>query len=238
MVPDGTCPGPCNNDYRRVRALYDADLAAYVAAIEKRDGTGPIPEAPEPPHTRPWYGDPVWCRKCASSIHEQLAELDDLAALVAAIPPLPRPGDDGLGKLKGTKAVPSGSARMDDLDDLNSWLRGWESAARREDDPRPRRGILARESTTLVAWLYAHFDVLIYDGNAAKDFGEECRRWHHALAKRAAAGQIRRHKKRPCPRCSLYTLWLTMGEDYVRCVNEDCGRILSRADYDALADAA
>jgi hypothetical protein len=221
-----------------VRALYEADLAAYAAVLEARNGAGPVPEAPEPPDTQPWYGEPVWCRKCASSVREQLAELDDLAALISAIPPLARPANERAGWVDGTRPAPSPSPRMDDLDDLNSWLRGWESAVRDEDDPRPRRGILARESTVLTAWLYAHFEVLINDENAAKDFGEEVRRWHRDLARRAAAGQIRRHQKKPCPRCTWYTLWLTMGEDYVRCCNEECGRVLSRKEYDALASAA
>jgi hypothetical protein len=238
LDPDGVCPGSCNSTYRRRRALYEADAAEYARKLELlRDGDE-VPEPPQPPDISPWYGSPVWCGKCMSSIREQLAELDDLAALAGAIPPLARPADDGSGKVTGTRSAPSPSARMDDLEDLNSWLRSWEAAARDEDDPRPRRGILARESTTLTAWLYHHYDVLILNPDAAKDFGEEVKRWHRDLVKRAAAGQIRRHQKRPCPRCDLYTLWLTVGDEYVKCVNDDCGRVLSRQEYDALTDAA
>jgi hypothetical protein len=237
VAAGGICAGPCNTAYRRKHALFEAAVAEYARVLETRRDSDPIPEPPQPPEIQPWYGNPVWCGKCMSSIREQLAELDDLAALVGAIPPLARPAEESL-RVTGTKSAPSASARMDDLEDLNSWLRGWESVARKEDDPRPRRGLLARESTTLTAWLYHHFDVLITDEDAAGDFGGEIRRWHRDLARRAAAGQVRRHQKRPCPRCSLYTLWLTIGEDYIRCVNDDCRRVLSRAEYDALADAA
>lgn len=237
MSADGVCPGPCNNTYRRRKALYEADVAEYARKLETRTDTDPVPEAPHPPDMSPWYGSPVWCLKCVSAIKEQLAEIDDLAALVGAIPPLARPADDGT-KISGTKSAPSPSARMDDLEDLDSWLRSWEAAARDEDDPRPRRGILAQESTTVTAWLYHHFDVLMLNPDAAKDFGDEIRRWHRDLGRRAAAGQMRRHQKRPCPRCDLYTLWLVIGDNYVRCVNTDCGRVLSLSEYDALQDAA
>ena len=237
MGSDGICPGPCNSTYRRRHALHEAAVAEYARKLETRADDDAVPEPPQAPDISPWYGNPVWCGKCMSAIREQLAELDDLAALVAAIPPLARPAEETV-KITGSRSAPSGSARMDDLEDLNSWLRSWEADARAEDDPRPRRGMLARESTTLTAWLYHHFDLLITKEDAALDFGQEIRRWHRDLSRRASAGQIRRHQKRPCPRCNLYTLWLTMGEDYIRCVNEDCRRVLSRQEYEALADAA
>ena len=28
-MADGVCPGVCNNQYRKAKAIYDADLAAY-----------------------------------------------------------------------------------------------------------------------------------------------------------------------------------------------------------------
>jgi hypothetical protein len=229
-VASGVCPGSCNNSYRKARQLYEAAIAEYDPASEQ--------ERPEPPDIQPWPGDPVWCRKCQALIKSELAEIDDLAALIAAIPPLPRPADDGAGKVTGTRDQRSPSARMDDLDDLGEWLRSWEAAARDEDDPRPRRGFLAKESTTIAAWLYHHYETLILNEDAALDFGEEIRRWHRDMARRAAAGRMTRHMKKKCPRCSLYTLWLVIGDDYIRCCNEDCGRAMTRGEYDSLADAA
>jgi hypothetical protein len=236
-LADQICPGSCNSTYRRRRALYEADVAKYARTLETRADDDPIPEAPRPPDITPWYGTP-WCLKCQGIIRAELAELDDLASLIGAIPPLARPADDGTGKVSGTRAKSSPSARMDDLEDLGEWLRSWEAVARAEDDPRPRRGLLARESTTLTAWLYHHFDQLIMHPEAARDFGEEIRRWHRDMARRAAAGQMKRHQKQPCPRCKLYTLWAIVGEDYIRCINEDCNRMLTREEYDGLASAA
>lgn len=232
------CVGRCNSKARREQNEYKLRLAAWDEAMAHRQESEPEPSRPVPPDIRPYPGNPVWCLRCQGIIRIELAELDDLAALVAAIPPLARAADDGAGKVGGTRDRKSPSPRMDDLEDLDGWLRSWEAAARHEDDPRPRRGYLARESTTLTAWLYHHFDELILNPLSAEDFGSEVQMWHRNLARRAAAGKLNRHQKKPCPRCHLYTLWLTMGEDFIRCVNEDCTRMLSRQEYDTLEDAA
>ena len=210
-MPEVPCAGPCNSRYRRARAEYEAALLAY-------DPTNPEQEAPEPPDIQPWLGDP-WCPKCKAVIHQELGELDDLAALIAARPPLASStADESAGRVSGTRDHPSPSSRMDDLEELNGWLRNWESAYR-GDDPRPRRGYLAKESTTIIAWLVSHFEPCITHPDLAADFGSEIRRWHRELLGRARAGTIDKHQKRPCPRCKLYTLWARDGEDYVRCIN-------------------
>lgn len=238
MALDVICPGACNNSYRRRRALYEEAVRAYDDMLMRTPPGHEVPDPPEAPDIKPWEGLPVWCLKCQGVIRAELADLDDLAALIGAIPPLPKPADDGAGRVGGTPDRKSPSARLDDLEELGEWLRSWESLARDGDDPRPRRGMLATESTTLTAWLYHHYDALITNPDLAGDFGNEIRRWHREMAKRAAAGRMQRHQKRPCPRCNLYTLWLTIGEDFIRCINEDCGRMLTRAEYEALADAA
>ena len=233
------CPGPCNNTYRRRLALHENEVAKYAQALETRAHTDPIPEPPVPPDLQPWHGDPVWCPKCTGRIKNELTDLDDLSALLFAIPPLARPPADAAGKvtIKQPKYA-SPNSRMDEIAELNEWLRSWEALARDEDDPRPRRGILARESTTVTAWLYHHIDVLLLNPDVARDFGEEVGQWFRGMSHRASAGQMSRHQKKPCPRCHLYTLWLTIGEDYIRCANEDCARMLTREEYETLADAA
>ena len=232
------CPGSCNSRARRDQATYKAALVEWDQAMENRAEGEPEPPRPVPPDIRPWPGDPIWCLKCSGTLGTQLAELDDLAALIAATPPLAKPPDDGAGRVAGTRDAKSPSARMDELEELGEWLRSWEAAAREADDPRPRRGYLATESTTVTAWLYHHFPALIMNPDCALDFGEEIRRWHRELSRLASAGRMNRHQKRPCPRCKLYTLWLTVGDNYIRCINEDCNRLLSREEYDALADVA
>lgn len=238
MDSDGACPGSCNGDYRRRKALHEADVAAYAKLLEERADTDPIPEPPKAPDIEPWLGQPVWCAKCQGILRAELLDLDDLAAMIAVIPPLAKPAETGAGRVSGSRDRASTSPRMDDLDELGEWLRNWESVARDEDDPRPRRGYLATERTTITAWLTEHFDILIINQDIAQDFGEEIRRWHRGMATRAAAGRMSRHMKKACPRCRLYTLWLIIGDDYIRCVNEDCNRAMTRQEFDDMTDAA
>jgi hypothetical protein len=126
---------------------------------------------------------------------------------------------------------------MDDIDELAAWARDWEAVARC-GDPRPRRGFLATELTTILAWLVQHLDTLLLNEDVAADFGAEARKWHRELTSKTSAGSGLKHMKRKCPRCSLYTLWREDGAPYVQCRDEDCQRMLSLDEYQALADAA
>jgi hypothetical protein len=236
---DGLCPGPCNSRYRKAQALYKEILAGYDEAMRARalaadDTPEPAPDPPGPPSLRPWSGDPVWCARCASGIHQELSELDDLIAMLLAVPDL-RADPGQAGKISGTKGRRSPSPYTDDADELAEWARSWESAAR-DTDTAPRRGHLSSETTATLAWLGAHFHVLIGNQDMAADFGQETRDWHAGLKRKARAGTATRPMGRPCPRCRLYTLWLTDGDEHVRCINTDCQRLLSREEYDELEE--
>lgn len=225
------CDGPCNSRYRKARAEHEKALAEY-------DPLDSGQSRPSPPEVYPFYGDP-WCPRCKSQIHEQLAQIDDLAAMLSAFPPSPNSrSDDKAGKVSGSKAQPSPSSRMDDLEELGDWLRHWESAFRGTEEARPHRGYLASEITTVTAWLVFHFDKNITHPDLGLDFGREVRRWYREMQEKARAGTIDKHVKKPCPRCRLYTLWARDGEDYVRCVNEDCNRLMTREELAALDTAA
>lgn len=247
-LADGICPGSCNSGYRKTRAIYDDAMTTYHDQLDKLGSGDPVPDKPEPPTATPWYGDPVWCGRCQSVIRRELAELDDLASLLALMPPGIRPAITGQRehvKVSGTKGTESPSRAADTLDDFASVLRGWESAGRvarhhvagadlaAGADPMPRRGYLATEITTVIAWLYHHFEPMICNADLAQDYGADLRRWHRELMSAAHAGSAAKHIKKPCPRCKLYCLWENIGEDYISCVNEDCGRRLTRADLEA-----
>jgi hypothetical protein len=243
-VQDGLCLGPCNSRYVKARALYGKALADWSEAMAARavayetspPGTdlGPEPARPEEPRIRPWLGEPTWCRRCTAMIHAELSELDDLIAMLLAIPDL-RAGADQAGKVSGTRGQRSPSPYADDADELAEWLRSWESLAR-GTDPAPRRGYLAAEITATAAWLVTHFEPLITNPDLAADYGNEIRGWHRTLKMKAHAGSATKHMPRPCPRCRLYTLWATDGEDYVVCKNEDCRRLMSREEYRDLTE--
>jgi len=239
MSSEVPCDGPCNSRWRKANAEYQRDLAGY-------DPLDSAQSRPDPPDFYPVYGDP-WCGRCKSQLHEMLGQIDDAAAILAALPAsLNDRGDDRAGKVSGSRAAPSPSSRMDDLEELGEWLRSWESSFRPAvlaagglaEDPKPHRGYLATEITTITAWLVFHFGKCITHPDLAVDFGREIRRWHRELAEKARAGQVDKHVKRPCPRCNLYTLWARDGEDYVRCINTDCNRRMTREELAALDSAA
>ena len=224
------CDGPCNSRWRKADAEYRKALAAY-------DPLDADQSRPAPPGISPVWGDP-WCPRCKSHIHEQLSQLDDLAAHLAALPPsVNARSDDKAGKVSGSKTAPSPSSRMDDMLELGEWLRNWESAFRGED-PKPHRGYLSSEITTITVWLVSHYDKLITHPDLGLEFGREVRRWHRELQEKARAGQVDKHVKRPCPRCRLYTLWARDGEDYIRCINDDCNRRMTREELAAMDTAA
>ena len=55
MAGDGVCPGACNNQYRRAKAVHDAEQAAYEEAVLRHlaDPSQPDPERPEAMTIRP-----------------------------------------------------------------------------------------------------------------------------------------------------------------------------------------
>jgi len=87
-------------------------------------------------------------------------------------------------------------------------------------------------------WLVSHYDKFITHPDLGLEFGREVRRWHRELQEKARAGQVDKHVKRPCPRCRLYTLWARDGEDYIRCINDDCNRRMTREELAAMDPAA
>src|SRR5208337_1901546 len=84
----------------------------------------------------------------------------------------------------------------------------------------------------------SHFASLITHPDVGVDFGRETKHWHRELLEKSRAGQVDKHVKRPCPRCRLYTLWARDGEDYIRCINEECNRRMTREELAALDPAA
>ncbi|HEX8866696.1 MAG TPA: hypothetical protein VF821_13655 [Lentzea sp.] len=207
------CPGSCN--------------AAYRAAVQRGD-TDPGDPIP---------GEPVWCRQDQARIRRQLAELDDLAALLN----MQADGHREQGGERGSRGVhqPSPSPIADELDELTRWLLDWEDAYRELPEHNwpspPRRGMLASTRSTSIAWLGERLDGVLASPFAA-DFGREVSQWHRRLAVMVKAGTGRHIKPVPCPRCDHKALVWHEGDDHIRC--EQCGRLLSLTDYDDLVRTA
>ena len=236
------CPGSCNSHYRRVTALYQAARAAYDDQVSRLQEGEPVPDPPEPPDVQPREGEPVWCSRCQAVVHRSLAEIDDLAAQLAHIPPGVRPASDTRReavKVTVSQGHPSPSPAVDVLDELQRWLTTWEADYRhfRGWPSAPQRGVLSTVVTASCAWLGEHLTERpagLLAWPHAEDFGSQVLRWHRELRARAHAASFARHVKRPCPSCRRYTLWERVGDDYIACVYEDCGRRLTREDLDRL----
>jgi hypothetical protein len=228
MSEQQACPGSCNSRWRKARAEYEKALAAY-------DPLDPGQSRPEPPGFDPHPGGPVWCLADAATVSLHLAQLDTLAALLAAEADGHRdaPDGDSGGKHGKSTAPVSPSPAADDLDELASMLAGWESAYRdlKGWPSAPPRGSLASRETERIAWLSRHLTGILASPIAA-DFGTEILRWHRGMARKAKAGVRTLRMPLRCPRCSMLSLTWTEGSDRVECGDQDCGLIITRAKYD------
>ena len=237
-MADEICPGPCNNAYRRARALYEAARKEHdAAAARATDAGSTVPDPPEAPSIRPWFGSPIWCLRCHAMIRAALSDIGDLGAMVAALPPGVRPAVDSTRervKVSGSRPALSPSPGGDTLDELTGWLRSWEAVVKRTDE-RPRRGILATERHAILSVLIELLDATLIREDVAVSFGEETLAWHRQLIAAAHAAREAKHVKKPCPSCKRYTLWERPGQPYIECVYEDCHRRLTREELDNAA---
>jgi hypothetical protein len=191
------------------------------------------PEQPDEPELRPWEGSPHYCPRDAATVRRELAELDDVASIVTAYADGHRTSTEAGARVSGSRSAPSPSPASDAVDELESVLRGWESALRGTDPPA-RRGDLAQKVTTSVAWLLAHFDAMITHPDFGADFGQEISRWHRDLRERAKAGTGRSKKPMPCSRCHYQSLYQEDGATYVECSRKaECGRLMTISEYEA-----
>ena len=229
MAQDGVCPGACNNQYRKAREAYEAELVAY-------DPLDPQQSRPDPPGIMPWLGQPFWCGRCGATIRQELDELDEAASLLLAVAD-GHSSSSGEQRVSGSQEPPSPSPAGDDLDELVKMITGWEQSYRGLKGWRspPRRGYLASVVTGCSAWLMHHLDGILSAPDIAVDFGAEIMLWHREFTAKAKAGTRRLRKPLRCPGqgCGLLTLWWTEGEKHVQCVNPDCGRVMTLAEYEA-----
>jgi hypothetical protein len=226
-MPDVPCPGNCNRRFREAREAYGQAMLAY-------DPLDPDQSRPEPPEIRPWPGEPVWCARDAARIGRELAELDEVASLLAA-------SADGYTsassdqRVSGSPSHPSPSPAGDDLDELVSVLAGWEDAYRevRGWPSPPRRGSLASRLTSCVAWLATHLPGILAHEGIGEPFGSEICTWHREMVAKAKAGARTIRKPLRCPGCGLLTLVWDEGEPDVRCGNPECRRVMLYSEYEA-----
>jgi hypothetical protein len=247
------CPGRCNNGYRKAMAAYDTALTRWTDAEETyprrlaewknavsemgEENADPKPERTErpiPPDVRPWYGEPIWCRRCAASITRCLSDLEDLMNLrMKMTDGYEQPGQ--VERVTGSKEQRSQSPAQDDLDDMVRWLVGWENTYRDSQGVRmaPYIGVNAPALMTAISRLLPLVDAILAHPDLAVSFGEEIFQEHSRLQRLTTTRPPMKHKPLPCPRCQRLSLFLH-DDETVRCQPSetvDCGRIMTAREY-------
>lgn len=245
----GPCPGACNAPWRRAwrewQAQYDATVARALTALHLvaaqlctwplLDVLTVLPVAPPPtPALDPTTGDPTWCARCVASIRHALANLDDLAALLAA-------GADGhrgrpaQGRTSAVAGTTSPSPAADTLDELYGGLVAVEDYWRgvRGYPNRPYRGRGAHARTATIAWLLDQLSAILAQSDSVR-LGLGILAWQHRLQAATASAPSTRRRGR-CPRCHMRSLFLR-DDGYTEC--RGCGQLLNDDEYEALDDTA
>lgn len=246
------CPGRCNARARKLQADHEAAVAAYDAALARwqnardqaldaadertldaLDRARPRPPA-EPDVT--WTpGEPVWCDRDRAAVRRALAEIDDLAALLASWSDGHRgavSGERTSGRRPGS-ASPSPIA--DTLDELYRALTAVEDDWRehRGLPPRPQRGG-PEARARCIAWLLSQLDqILAHPGSV--QFGRATLAWQTRLQKLTHSDPVVRRRPVPCPRCDRRAL-RTRDDGYTECAG--CGRLMDEDEYNEHAEAA
>ena len=217
------CPGPEN------RAWRDAETS--------REQHGTLHEL------APRWGQPIHCQPCATRAHHQLAELPELVAAISleATHSTRGPKTGTIGRtVGGAPSWPGQASRLltdhivGGLLELEGDLRGL-----RRLTARPGRGVEGKALTGAVRFLSAHLDWALTHHPAATETHDrdsanpasQISGWHRA-AERFTARDVRlEHRRVPCPRCDLLSLYRADGDDYIECRNPVCGMLLTPGEY-------
>lgn len=240
MITPTACPGPCNNAWRR------AEQVATETGTEHA--------------IKPAWGEPVHCDSCVDHTRQRLAELPGLlaAVLVEAVAGTPAKQTGTIGRVT-VASWPGQSSRllidrivgeMAELEADVLKLRGIWAA-----DQAPQHGTAAvegRHINGITNALWAHCDWAMQHHPAAwEPWGRgnanpasQVAGWHRTCLVFTKQDEQRDVKRlAPCPRChgpylvESRELRLVNDQPYIECRDPDCGRIMTRAEYDAYVKA-
>jgi hypothetical protein len=179
---------------------------------------------------------PVWCPACATNIGDRLAALTGLVAALEQEVDVQRGALGGSDPVSGSRAAPSPSGVVDDIDEITRLLEYWEDAHREHTGApfRPGRAY-GRRVPAAIAYLTGQLPALLA-GPFALEFGRDVTRAHARAQRRTAQDTVRTRKPIPCPSCDLLALAHDAGAKYIGCGG--CGRLLSFDEYDSWARLA
>ncbi len=226
--PANTCPGPCNNAWRRAEAALETDGTEH--------------------HLTPAWGQPVQCESCVERTRSHLEELPELldAVPLEALEGTPAKNVGTIGRIS-IVTWPGQASRllidrivgqMAELQaDILIQQRLWP------EDRRPEPGTAPREPEHIrgiVNSLLAHWDWAMQNHPAATEPhasgnanpGGQAASWHRTVQLFTRRDNPRIQMAAPCPHCHLKTLAHYNGETFISCRNPECELLLSRAEYD------
>lgn len=221
------CPGPCTAGARKRVAEHQRNLLAYRNRLELWQATpagerGPEPVAPEEPKVTPVYGDPYYCPACTWDVKAKLSRLDGMAAVAA------READGMRGatreaKVRSSREHGSPSPTVEDLDELDAWLRD-TMAGYLGADSIARQGTLMDSITLGVSWLVARAERILARPVLADPFAAKVQEWYGKLRAFDPSDVTVERIPIRCPGCHRMTLERRAGDDTVRCRTAGCVR--------------
>lgn len=238
---DTWCVGNCMGGARRRVRDYETAIVDYQAAHaawqkRPRSEEDPEPVKPEPPRIVPTYGDPVYCGMDVYDIKGKLSRLDGMACVYAREADGMR-GASEEARVSGSTEAKSLSPIVEDLDELDGWLRSWK-AVYLDVESFARQGTLADSITLGTAWLVARAERILGRRDVAHEFGQEVEGWYARLARFDASNVVVHRKPLRCPGCSRLSLEWREGENRVTCRTRDCTQgSITLAEYEAMVDA-
>ncbi|MGH3376002.1 MAG: hypothetical protein ACRDP6_14785 [Actinoallomurus sp.] len=256
------CHGPCNRGYRRAiddhetaKVIHEAALATYeedtlpayedahawwkthadAGVLVVREPTRPAPPTkPTEPTIAHNVADPVWCTRCPGAIRAALANLDDLADLLASWSDGHRGATSGekVGKT-GPKAHPGSPSPIGDtLDELYGALVEIEDLWRDANGylKRPQRARDARARRQVIAFLAEELRDILNNPGSVK-FGLGILAWERRLQAMTTSEPVIQRRPAHCPKCGRRALW-SRADGMTEC--RVCGRLLHEHEYEEL----
>jgi ribosomal protein L37AE/L43A len=237
---EGACPGPCNRTYRKAVDRYDAAVEVYKQAMTKWASRRPAkrgerPERPELPTVVPVLGDPMWSARCCSLIRAALAELDDLASLLAASSDghrggAPR-GNQKTGHVGKSSSAASLSPIADTLDELFGALVKVEDDWRefRRYPGRPSRGRGGHARRLSITFLLDELDAILTHSGSLQ-FGLATLSWQRRLRSLTKSDPVAVQSPIRCPRCGERGRVQREDDGYYKCGS--CQRLMTQQEHD------
>ena len=217
------CPGICNTAWRKAEQQL-ADTGTEH-------------------HLTPTWGQPNHCQRCTDRAHQQLDELPELIvavrleAVYGTAPKL----TGTIGRTATSPAFPGQASRFL-AEHIVTGLLGLEDVVR-AGRRLPTRVVRGREGADLAAavtFLRAHLSWALdrYPGETDPETGETMdpaaliRQWHRAAERFTRRDARLEHRRVPCPRCELLTLFRADADDYIACRNLACEVLLTPAEFE------